>query len=112
MANWRDSYRTRSANAGPVRADQLASTFSDTAFHGYCNTPHGHAGVGSDDLIDPVWLAARVVLWAIHLVAKPGDGLSVYIVQWRAADYLAAVISRVSNNDYLEGHGNLAGRLD
>jgi hypothetical protein len=82
-----------------VRADQLASTFSDTAFHGYRNTSYGHARVGGDDLVDSVWFAAWVVLWALHLVAKPRDGLPVYIVQWRAADYLAAVIGRIAHDD-------------
>jgi hypothetical protein len=28
------------------------------------------------------------VLRALHLVAKPRDGLPVYIVQWRAAHHL------------------------
>jgi len=101
MVSWRDSRRAYLAHAGPVRADQLASTFSDTAFHGYRNTSYSHAGMGSDDLVDPMWFAARVVLRAMHLVAKPRDGLSVYIVQWRAANHLAAVIGRIAHyNDF------------
>ena len=99
MVSWLDSEQIRSPHAGPVRADQLASTFSETAFHGYRNASHGHAGVGSDDLVDPVRFAARVVLRAIHLVPKPRDGLPVYIVQWRAANYLAAVIGRIAHDD-------------
>jgi hypothetical protein len=55
--------------------------------------------VGSDDLVDPVWFAVRVVLLALHLVAKPRDGLPVYIVQRRAADYLTAVIGRIAHDD-------------
>jgi hypothetical protein len=39
------------------------------------------------------------MLGAIYLVAEPRDGLSVYIVQWRAADYLAAVIGRIAHDD-------------
>lgn len=65
-----------------MSADQLASTLSDTAFHGYRNTSDGQAGVGSDDLVDPVWLAAWVVLRTIHLIAKPRDGFPVHVVYW------------------------------
>jgi len=55
--------------------------------------------VGSDDLVDPVWFAARILLRAIHRVAKPRDGLPVYIVQWRAANHLAAVIGGIAYDD-------------
>jgi len=82
-----------------VRANQLATALSDTAFHSYRSTPYGHAGVGSDDLVDPVWYAARVVLRALHLVAKPRDRLPIYVVQWRAADHLAAVIGSIAHDD-------------
>lgn len=61
--------------------------------------PTVRVGGGSDDLVDPVRFAARVVLRAIHLVAKPRDGLPVYVVQWRATDHLAAVIGRVTDDD-------------
>jgi hypothetical protein len=85
-----------------MRTDQLAPTFSDTVFHGYCNAPYGQRGVGSDNLVDPVWFASRVVLGAVHLVAKPRDGLTVYIMEWRTTDYLAAVIGRIAHdNDFL-----------
>jgi hypothetical protein len=82
-----------------VRADQLASTFSDTVFRGYRNAPYGQGGMSSDDLVDPMWLAARVVLRALYQVAKSRDGLAVYIVQWRAADHLASVIGRIADDD-------------
>lgn len=99
MVSWQDSDQARSAHASPVRANQLASALSDTAFHCYRNTSHGHAGVGGNDLVDPMWFAVRVVLWALHLVAKPCDGLPVYIVQWRAADHLTAMIGRIAHDD-------------
>lgn len=68
--------------------------------------------MGGNDLVDPMWFAARVALWAIYLVAQPRDRLAVDIVRWRATDHLAAVISRVSDYNNLERHGNLIGRLD
>lgn len=99
MVSSRHSDRARLAYAGPVRADQLASTFRDTAFHGYRHTSHGHAGVAGNDLVDSVWFTTWVMLRAIHLVAKPRDGLPVYVVLWRAADHFAAVIGRIAHDD-------------
>jgi len=63
--------------------------------------------MGGNDLVNAVWFAAWVVLRTIHLVAKPRDRLAVDIVRWRATDYLAAVISRVSDYNNLERHSNL-----
>lgn len=99
MVSWLDSYPTRSPHVGPVRTDQLASTFSNTAFHGYRSTSYSYAGVGGDDLVDSMWFAAWVVLRAVHLIAKPRDGIPVYIMRWRAADHLAAVIGGIAHND-------------
>jgi len=62
--------------------------------------------MGSDDLVDTMRFAARVVLRALDLVAKPCDGLPVHIVHWRAGDYLAAVIGWISDHDYLKATSN------
>lgn len=82
-------------------ADQFASAFSDAAFHSDWSAAHGQRSVGSDDLVEPMRFAAWVILRTIYLVAKPSDGFSVDIVQWRTADHFAAVIGRIAyDNDF------------
>jgi hypothetical protein len=90
--------------ARPFFANELAPALSQTVFDSDGNSTDFNGWMCGDDFVDTMWFPAWVMLRAIDLIAKPGNGDAVNGVQWGAANDFSTMIRRVAYDDNFSGH--------
>lgn len=100
----RSSSSVASSHVRTTATNQFAAAFSGTAVDCNRDTVHCHGAVSRNNLVDAVWLSARVALGTFDLVAQAGDGLAVDVVLGGASDDFAAVVGGVAYYNNLLGH--------
>jgi hypothetical protein len=83
-----------------LTANEHTAAFGFAAIYGHWHTVRGECATCTDDLIDSVRLTARIRLWTVDRIAKPGDCPSANVVRRRATDDGSAVVGFVTYCNY------------